>query len=71
MDLGCTSAIDCDSEDEQRTIAQSISPRFSGSEEQWENTDQLRWTNQQLNISLNNTSSSLNVGVQTMKDYKY
>lgn len=57
--------LDCESEDDQ-TIAQSATPRLSGPEEQWDNTDHLKWTNQQLNISLNKTSSSLNVPIGNM-----
>ncbi|KAI6191504.1 hypothetical protein M3Y97_00235500 [Aphelenchoides bicaudatus] len=58
---GCTNVLDCQSEDEQEFTQPAASPRLSGPEEQWCNTDHLRWTNQQLNISLNKTSSSLNV----------
>ncbi|KAI6173298.1 hypothetical protein M3Y98_01066700 [Aphelenchoides besseyi] len=58
---GCTSVLDCDSEDEHILI-KSATPRLSGVEEQWENTEETnRWTNQQLNISLNRANSTLNV----------
>uniref|UniRef100_A0A914DKM8 Uncharacterized protein n=1 Tax=Acrobeloides nanus TaxID=290746 RepID=A0A914DKM8_9BILA len=56
---GCTSVLDCDSDDETLLITSSRSPRFSGPEELWESTSGSGWTNQQLKLSLNRRNSSL------------
>ncbi|KAI6244071.1 hypothetical protein M3Y99_00077100 [Aphelenchoides fujianensis] len=61
---GCSSVLDCDSRRRARVLIQSATPRLSSDppEQQWENAEESnRWTNPQLNISLNRANSSLTV----------
>ena len=61
---GCTSVLDCDSDDENILIPfQTPSPRYSGPEEQWEATEMNRWSNHQLRLAMNRRTSSLLVSV--------
>ncbi|CAD5228985.1 unnamed protein product [Bursaphelenchus okinawaensis] len=58
---GCTSVLDCCGEKDHMVHATSMSSRISGPDEQWQNTDQSKWTNQQLKLSLNQRDSSFTV----------
>uniref|UniRef100_A0A0N5C151 EEV glycoprotein n=1 Tax=Strongyloides papillosus TaxID=174720 RepID=A0A0N5C151_STREA len=56
---GCTSVLDCDSDEEREELIKRISPRNSGPEEKWLPEDPKKWTNQQLRLSMNRASQSL------------